>query len=158
MLKIFKKKDKEKIKNLREYLEKKCTEIEASGWIATAIFSSDGLKIFSKHKNKNYNVDKIYPYAIKLFQTASKFHQKAEPGLKIGGFEPPRALVCQLDTKEIILIMKGYSRKLDFFLIYIADPGLSVFFSIDKSIKKLKQWLFDVSQTIDDLITIRERK
>ncbi|GAB6075956.1 hypothetical protein [Desulfurobacterium crinifex] len=160
MLGILKKGNGSKLeaKNIREYMGKKSKEIEAGGWIATALFTSDGLKVFSKQKNENYSVERIYPYAIKLFQTAFKFHEKANPGLKVGGFEPPRTLIYQMNTREIVFIMRGYSQKLDIFLIYIADPELSVFFSTDRTVKKLQHWLFEVSKAIDNFLDSRKEK
>lgn len=159
MLEIFKKEKNElKDKNIREYLEKKSKELEKGGWIATALFGSDGLKIFSTQKIKNYNVERVYPYAIKLFQTATKFNEKANPGLKVGGFEPPRTLIYQMSTRETVFIMRGYSQKIHFFLIYIADPELSLFFSTDKTLRKLQDWLFDVSKAMDKLVELRKEK
>jgi len=152
---IFGKRE-EKARNLRELLEKKSSEIENTAWISTAIFTSDGLKIFLKKKSENYEVEKVFPYAIKLFQTARKFHDKSHPGLKVGGFEPPRLLFYQMDTREVVFVMKGFSRKLDFFLIYVADPELSSHFSIDKTVKKLHSWLYRVSARMDEILSERE--
>ena len=158
MLWIFKR-NEEEARNLRELLEKKSKEIETSAWISTAILTSDGLRVFLKRKNENYDVERVLPYAIKLFQTAQKFHTKANPGLKVGGFEPPRTLFYQMDTREIVIVMKGFSKKLDFFLVYIADPELSPHFSIDKAIKKLHAWLYKTSKLIDDKLPLEgERK
>ena len=152
---IFGKREK-KARNLRELFEEKSSKIENTAWISTAIFTSDGLKVFLKKKNDNYEVEKVFPYAIKLFQTAQKFHNKAHPGLKVGGFEPPRLLFYQMDTREVVFVMKGFSEKLDFFLIYIADPELSPYFSIDKTAKKLHTWLYEVSRLIDEILSGKE--
>ena len=154
---IFGKRE-EKARNLRELLEKKSSEIENAAWISTAIFTSDGLKVFLKKKNDNYEVEKIFPYAIKLFQTAQKFHDKAHPGLKVGGFEPPRLLFYQMDTREVVFVMKGFSEKLSFFLIYVADPELSSHFSIDRTVKRLHSWLYKTSELIDEILSEREER
>ena len=148
---IFKR-QKERAKNLRELLEEKSREIESAAWISTAIFTPDGLKVFLKKRNDNYEVEKIFPYAIRLFQTAQKFHDKAHPGLKVGGFEPPRTLIYQMDTREVVIVMKGFSKELEFFLIYVADPELSPHFSLDKTVKKLHSWLFRTSKLIDEIM------
>jgi len=63
-----------------------------------------------------------------------------------------------MNTREIVFIMRGYSQKLDIFLIYIADPELSVFFSTDRTVKKLQHWLFEVSKAIDNLLDSRKEK
>jgi len=149
MFRFFKK--GEEAKNIREYLERKSREIEFGGWISTSIFTADGLKVFSKQKPE-YNTEKVYPYAIKLFQTALKFHEKANPGLKVGGFEPPRLLVYQMETRETVFIIKGYSKERELYLIYITDPELSVSFSMDRTAKRLQHWLFDVSKGIDKIL------
>ena len=154
---FFKRKE-EKAKNLRELFEKKSGEVESSGWVATAIFTADGLKMFLKKRNENYEVEKIFPYAIRLFQTAQKFHDKTHPGLKVGGFEPPRTLIYQMDTREVVIVMKGFSKELEFFLIYIADPELSPHFSLDKTVKKLHSWLFRTSKQIDEVMVGRKER
>jgi len=148
VLKWLRKKDS--AQNIREYLERKVKEIESSGWIATALVSGDGLPIFSKQKSENYRVERVLPYAIKLFQTALKFHEKSKPGLESGGFESIRTMIFQYETREFIFVMKGYSEKVDFYLIYLVDPELTVFFSTDKTIKKLQRWLFEVSRFFDE--------
>ena len=149
---FFLKREK-KPKNIREFLEAASEEIENSGWIATAIFTSDGLKVFSKQRNSNYNVERIYPYAIKLFQTASKFHEKASPGLKVGGFEPPRTLIYQMSTRETVFIVRGFSEKKEIFLIYIVDPELSGNYSTDRTLNKLLSWLYEVSKKFDRFLS-----
>ncbi len=115
------------------------------------------MKIFSKKKNDNYNVERVYPYAIKLFQTATKFHEKASPGLKVGGFETPRTLIYQMSTKEVTFIVKGFSKKKDIFLIYIFDPELAGSYSTDRILKKLIAWFYKVSQKFDEFLS-REKK
>ncbi len=151
---LFKKETR--ARNLRELLENLSKELESSAWISTAVLTTDGLKIFLKKRNDNYNVEKLLPYAQKLLQTALKFHEKSHPGLKVGEFHPPRILIYQMDTREIVFVIKGFSEEIDFFTIYIADPELSPHFSIDKTVKKLHRWTFKVSQEIDELLK-RER-
>jgi len=149
---FFFKKEKEP-RNIREFLERASEEIETSGWVATAIFTSDGLKVFSKQRSPHYNVERIYPYAVKLFQTASKFHEKASPGLKVGGFEPPRTLIYQMSTKEVVFIVRGFSEKKEIFLIYIVDPDLAGNYSTDRTLKKLLSWIYRVSKKFDRFIS-----
>ena len=150
MLKWLKRKPSPK--NIREYLEEKSKEIESSGWVATALVSGDGLTIFSKQKSEGYRVDRLLPYAIQLFQNALKFHHKSRPGLEAGGFESIRSMVLQYETRELIFVVKGYSEKLDFYLIYAADPESTVLFSADKTIKRLLKWTFEVSTFLDKTV------
>ncbi|GEM_PF-2650159 len=150
MLWPFKK--KRKFGNLREIFEEFTGELEISGWIGTAIFSYDGLKIFSRKKNDNYQLEKLYPYAVKLFQNAVKFHKKSGSGLKIKEFSLPRFLVITLETKESVFIMKGLSKVLDFFVIYIVDLDVAGSFSYDRVLKRLNSWNYSLSKEVDSFL------
>jgi hypothetical protein len=152
MFGLFRRKEEQEVRNLRELFEKRSEEVENTAWISTAIVGTEGLKIFLKKRNDNYNVERLLPYAQKLFQSALKFHEKSHPGLKIANFEPPRVLIYQMDTREIVFVVKGFSEKLDFFVVYIVDPELSPHFSIDKGLKKLRSWVFKISQDIDKIL------
>jgi len=153
----FFRREKKEAKNIREYLEKVSGEVEFSGWVTTAIFTSDGLRIFSKKRNENYEVERIYPYAVRLFQNAVKFHEKASPGLKVGGFEPPRTLIYQMSTREVVFIVRGFSQKKEIFLIYIVDPELSGSYSTDKVLNRILSWFYKVCRRFDEFLS-REKK
>jgi hypothetical protein len=148
----FLRKKKKEPRNLRELFESKAKEIESSAWISTAVLTVDGLKVFLKKRSEAYNVEKLLPYALRLFQSALKFHEKAHPGLKIGSFEPPRTLIYQMDTREIVFVVKGFSKKANFFIVYVADPELSSHFSIDETAKKLHSWTYRISKEIDQIL------
>jgi len=154
----FLRRRKEEPKNLRELLESKAEEVELAGWISTAILTVDGLKIFLKKRSDAYDVEKLLPYALRLFQSAVKFHEKAHPGLKIKAFEPPRVLIYQMDTREVVFVVKGFSEKMNFFVVYVADPELSSHFSIDRTAKKLHSWTYRISQGIDQILKRKENE
>ncbi|WP_456457063.1 hypothetical protein [Thermovibrio sp.] len=145
-------KKKKEFKNLREIFEVFTEELEISGWIGTAVFSYDGLKIFSRKKSDNYQLEKLYPYVVKLFQNAVKFHKKSTPGLKIKEFSLPRFLVITLETKESVFVMKGLSKRLDFFVIYVVDLDVAGSFSYDRVLKRLNSWNYSLSKEIDSYL------
>ncbi len=147
---------KKKKETILEYLSEKAKELEVKGYVSLAIVSSDGLTIFSKSSNKNYKVKKIYPYAVKVFEMVEAFHERAKPGSKAGKFKEPRIVVYKTDTNEETFIAKGFSEMLDIYLIYIFDPDLTLFFSTDRTMKKLIKWLREASRKLDRIMLRKE--
>ncbi|SNR71244.1 hypothetical protein [Desulfurobacterium atlanticum] len=156
---FFQSENRDAVKTISDLLEKRSKEIETGEWIAHAIVSADGLTVYSKVKNKHYNVDRLFPYGVKIFDTVAKFHEKSKASLKDNIFKQPEVVVYRTESMEEVFILKNRSAGLDIYLIWICDPTLtSAGFSTDKMMVKLSSWLKDVSVELRKMIERRKEK
>ena len=156
---LFHSEDTKTIKTISDLLEKRSKEIETGEWIAHAVVSADGLTVYSKVKNKYYNVERLFPYGVKIFDTVAKFHEKSKASLKNNIFKQPKVVVYRTESMEEVFILKHKVSDFEIYLIWICDPTLtSAGFSTDKMMIRLSSWLKTVSVELEKMIKRRKEK
>ncbi len=157
--KLFSAENDKGIGTIMDILTKRSEEIETGEWIAHAIVSSDGLKIFSREKNTYYKVDRLFPYGVKIFDTVSKFHEKSGASLQGNLFKKTEVVIYRTESMEEVFILKHGGEEFSIYLIWICDPTLvSAGFSTDKVMAKLSSWLESVVKEMEAIIKKRKEK
>ena len=156
-LKRFFNVEEKKIRTISDLLERKSAEIETGEWIGHAIVSSEGLTIYSRVKNPYYKIDRLFPYAVKIYDTVLKFHEKSASSFKGNLFKLPEVVVYRTESMEEIFIVKKPCVDFEIYLVWVCDPTMtSSNFSTDKMMTKLSHWLKTVAEELESILERRK--